>query len=154
MVEKCCEKRRCRGIHVTAGVWYRKHSGQCIKPRNPSPHSSDPGLSHTRSHDGATALTHDDSNGSGGSSSRTGVVSTPRAIPAADCWICHKRIDYHAEPGTTDLSHELDHYYPVSLYPDLQDDPANFRHAHRKCNRERGNGQPKLDLGDVIPAWW
>lgn len=74
--------------------------------------------------------------------------------PAADCWICHKRIDYHAEPGTTDLSHELDHYYPVSLYPDLQDDPANFRHAHRKCNRERGNGQPKLDLGDVIPAWW
>lgn len=74
--------------------------------------------------------------------------------PAADCWICHKRIDYSAEPGTTDLSHELDHYYPVSEYAELQDDPAGFRHSHRKCNRERGNGQPKLDMGEVIPEWW
>ena len=32
--------------------------------------------------------------------------------PAADCWICHKRIDYSVPPGTTDASHELDHYYP------------------------------------------
>ena len=52
------------------------------------------------------------------------------------------------------MSHELDHYYPVRDYPDLQDDPAGFRHSHRKCNRERGAGQPKLGLGDVIPAWW
>ncbi len=74
--------------------------------------------------------------------------------PAADCWICHKRIDYEAKPGTTDMSHELDHYYPVSLYPELQDDPAGFRHSHRICNRKRGNGQPKLGLGDVIMQWW
>lgn len=74
--------------------------------------------------------------------------------PAADCWLCKKRIDYNAKPGTTDKSHELDHYYPVSLYPDLQEDPANFRHAHRKCNRERGNGQPKSDLGEIVPDWW
>ena len=32
---------------------------------------------------------------------------------AADCWICHKRIDYSVPPGTTDASHELDHYYPA-----------------------------------------
>ena len=74
--------------------------------------------------------------------------------PLANCWICKKRIDYNAAPGTTDKSHELDHYYPVSLYPDLQEDPANFRHAHRKCNRERGNGQPNADLGQLIPQWW
>lgn len=74
--------------------------------------------------------------------------------PTADCWICKKRIDYTAKPGSTDQSHELDHFYPVSLYPDLQHDPANFRHAHRRCNRERGNGQPKRDLGEVIPDWW
>lgn len=73
---------------------------------------------------------------------------------AADCWICGKRIDYAAKPGTTDTSHELDHFYPVSQYPELQDDPANFRHSHRICNRRRGNGQPKLDMGDVIPQWW
>ncbi|WP_188043676.1 HNH endonuclease [Changpingibacter yushuensis] len=73
---------------------------------------------------------------------------------AGDCWICKKRIDYDVKPGTSDNSHELDHYYPVSLYPDLQEDPANFRHAHRKCNRERGNGQPKSDIGQLVPEWW
>ena len=74
--------------------------------------------------------------------------------PAADCWICGKRIEYAVQPGSTDMSHELDHYYPYSLYPELHDDPANFRHAHRKCNRERGNGQPKSSIGDVIAQWW
>lgn len=74
--------------------------------------------------------------------------------PAADCWICKKRIDYNAAPGTTEQSHELDHYYPVSLYPELQEDPAGFRHSHRKCNGERGNGQPKADLGELVPDWW
>jgi len=74
--------------------------------------------------------------------------------PAADCWLCKRRIDYAAKPGTTDQSHELDHYYPVSLYPDLQHDPAGWRHSHRLCNRERGNGQPKGDLGETVPDWW
>lgn len=74
--------------------------------------------------------------------------------PAADCWICHKRIDYSVPPSSSDQSHELDHYYPYSLYPELVDDPANFRHSHRRCNRERGNGQPKMNLGEVIAAWW
>ena len=74
--------------------------------------------------------------------------------PAADCWLCKRRIDYAAKPGTTDQSHELDHYYPVSLYPDLQHDPAGWRHSHRLCNRERGNGQPKSDLGETVPDWW
>ena len=74
--------------------------------------------------------------------------------PEADCWICKKRIDYTTKPGTTDTSHELDHYYPVSLYPDLQDDPAGFRHSHRKCNRERSNGQPKIGLGEPVADWW
>ena len=72
----------------------------------------------------------------------------------ANCWICKKRIDYTVKPGTTDKSHELDHYYPVSLYPDLQDDPAGFRHSHRKCNRERSNGQPKIGLGEPVADWW
>lgn len=74
--------------------------------------------------------------------------------PAADCWICKRAINYRADPGTTDDSHELDHFYPVSLHPDLQYDPANFRHAHRKCNRERGNGQPNADLGERVLDWW
>lgn len=74
--------------------------------------------------------------------------------PLADCWICHKRIDYSCPPGTSDMSHELDHFYPVSIYPELQEDPANFKHSHRICNLKRGNGQPKIGLGDVIARWW
>lgn len=74
--------------------------------------------------------------------------------PAADCWICGKRIDYKTPPSTSPESHELDHYFPVSIYPELQDDPAGFRHSHKKCNGERGNGQPKLDMGEIIPQWW
>lgn len=83
-----------------------------------------------------------------------GKAQDAQSDPAADCWICKKRIDYDAEPGTTDDSHELDHYFPVSDYPELQDDPAGFRHSHRLCNRERGNGQPNQDLGELIPDWW
>lgn len=75
--------------------------------------------------------------------------------PAADCWLCHKRIDYSVAPGTTDSSHELDHYYPVSRFPELQDDPAGWRHSHRKCNRARGDGtHQKKTLGDLVPDWF
>lgn len=70
--------------------------------------------------------------------------------PAANCWICGGRIDYSVTPGSTDYSHNLDHFYPVSRYPDLQRDPANFRHSHRVCNYRRGNGVRGPDsLGDM-----
>lgn len=85
---------------------------------------------------------------------QTGITLDQAGDPQADCWICKKRIDYTAKPGTTDDSHELDHYYPVSTHPDLQDDPAGFRHSHRRCNRERSNGQPKAELGEPVPDWW
>ena len=64
----------------------------------------------------------------------------------APCWLCGQPIDYTAQPGTTDDSHELDHYVPVSVDPSLQYDPGNFRHAHRVCNILRGASPPKLSL--------
>lgn len=72
----------------------------------------------------------------------------------ANCWLCNMRIDYDAQPGTTDDSHELDHYYPVSTHPQLQEDPANFRHAHRKCNQIRGNKTASGGLGDTVTDWY
>ena len=73
----------------------------------------------------------------------------------AVCWLCLASIDYEAPPGTTPDSHELDHYYPVSTHPNLQDDPANFRHAHRECNNRSGNRTPSLGLGSNVGAdWW
>ena len=80
--------------------------------------------------------------------------ANPATRPLSVCWICRQRIDYDAAPGTTDDSHELDHYYPVSTHPDLQEDPAGFRHAHRACNGARGNQVPTAGLGQTIPDWW
>ncbi|MGV9181824.1 HNH endonuclease [Arcanobacterium canis] len=73
----------------------------------------------------------------------------------APCWICGQPIDYDAKPGTTDTSHELDHYYPVSTYAELQEDPSNFLHSHRECNRSRGNRLRFADLGEThVANWW
>ena len=78
----------------------------------------------------------------------------PATRDQAACWICQQRIDYDALPGTTEDSHELDHVIPVSRRPDLQEDPTNFAHAHRRCNGHRGASAPVGDLGDVVDDWW
>jgi hypothetical protein len=72
----------------------------------------------------------------------------------ANCWLCHGRIDYTAAPGTTNDSHHLDHFHTVEDRPDLQEDPDNFRHAHRSCNLERGNNAPAPGLGEQVAQWW
>lgn len=72
----------------------------------------------------------------------------------ADCWLCRQRIDYVAEPSTTPDSHNLDHFYPVEDFPELQEDPTNFRHAHFLCNGQRGKKAPSLGLGEPVADWW
>ncbi|AKV55516.1 gp55, HNH endonuclease [Bifidobacterium actinocoloniiforme DSM 22766] len=72
----------------------------------------------------------------------------------APCWLCDLPIDYTVKPGSTDESHELDHYVPVSVDPSLQYDPGNFRHAHRICNILRGADPPKLTLGMHSRTWY
>ena len=80
--------------------------------------------------------------------------ANPDTRPAANCWLCQQRIDYQAAPGTTGDSHELDHFYPVSTHPELQEDSAGFRHSHRDCNNERGNRTPRGGLGEQPTNWW
>lgn len=73
----------------------------------------------------------------------------------ADCWLCRTRIDYDVDPGTTQDSHTLDHYYPVDSHPELQNEPTNFRHAHFNCNSSRGKGERITHgLGEPIADWW
>lgn len=74
--------------------------------------------------------------------------------PEANCWICRQPIDYVAAPHSTPDSHNLDHFKSVRDYPELQHDPTNFRHSHRKCNRDRGADAPSLGLGEPVPDWW
>ncbi len=80
----------------------------------------------------------------------------PDTRELASCWLCTDRIDYIASPGTTPDSHTLDHYYAVDDYPELQEDPDNFRHAHFDCNSRRGKRAPTTaaGLGTPMPQWW
>jgi hypothetical protein len=77
-----------------------------------------------------------------------------RAESAANntpCWMDGMPIAYEVE-GVDD-SFELDHYYPVSTHPELQEDPGNFRASHLLCNRTRGNDAPEPGLGTLSRAW-
>lgn len=74
--------------------------------------------------------------------------------PEANCWLCKEPIDYTVGAGTTPDSHELDHYFSVADYPELQQDPTNFRHSHKLCNGTRGKDAPSLGLGEAVPDWW
>lgn len=74
--------------------------------------------------------------------------------PDANCWLCKQPIDYSAPPNTTPDSHNLDHYFSVRDYPDLQEDPDNFRHSHALCNTERGADGPSDGLGEAVADWW
>lgn len=78
----------------------------------------------------------------------------PRTRDQSACWLCGQRIDYDAAPGTTDDSHELDHVVPVSSAPDMQEEPGNFRHAHRRCNAARSNSVPVGALANRPRPWW
>lgn len=78
----------------------------------------------------------------------------PETRALSVCWICKTRIDYDAAPGTSDESHNLDHFKAVRDFPELQSDPTNFRHSHRVCNIDRGADAPELGLGVPVPAWW
>ena len=78
----------------------------------------------------------------------------PQTRDQSACWLCGQRIDYDAAPGTTDDSHELDHVVPVSAAPDMQEEPSNFRHAHRRCNAARSNKVPVGALANRPRPWW
>jgi hypothetical protein len=71
------------------------------------------------------------------------------------CWICTLGIDYEApfDDYKNDERFQLDHYLSVSTHPELQEEWSNFRPSHAGCNRDRGNGAPKVDLGVLSREW-
>lgn len=72
-----------------------------------------------------------------------------------ECWICNLEIDYAApaDDYENDERFQLDHYFPVSTHPELQEDPSNFRASHAGCNRDRGNGVATPGLGIPSRQW-
>lgn len=78
----------------------------------------------------------------------------PDVRALVECRLCRTPIDYVAAAGSTPDSHHLDHYRPVRDFPELQEDPDNFRHAHASCNQSRRADAPSAELGEPMPAWW
>jgi len=74
--------------------------------------------------------------------------------PAANCWRDGGRIDYDAPPSSTPESHNLGHFKSVRDFPELQEDPTNFRHEHTLCNQVAGADMPELGLGEQVKDWW
>lgn len=70
----------------------------------------------------------------------------------ARCWLCGCPIDWTLD-WPDDQAWELDHLYPRSTHPQHAEDPANFRHSHRACNRTRSNGTPKTGTGTPTRNW-
>lgn len=68
------------------------------------------------------------------------------------CWLCGKPID-HELPRQHAESFNVDHAYTVDERPDLAEDLANFRPAHKLCNERRGTAEPTIQLGDTSEAW-
>ena len=60
-----------------------------------------------------------------------------RLCQAARCWPCGGAIHYLLRDGNDAL--ELDHYFPDSIHPQYEEDPATVRPSHRSCNRSRGD---------------
>lgn len=73
----------------------------------------------------------------------------------APCWMDGQPIDYTApfDDWKNDNRFQLDHYYPVSTHPELQEDPTNYRASHAGCNSARGNGSPTAGLGTLSEQW-
>lgn len=70
----------------------------------------------------------------------------------ARCWLCWQRIDYSL-PGDHPAGFSLDHMLPVSKFPELAEEPSNFRPSHLECNVQRGNRDPGLAMGQPSRRW-
>lgn len=69
------------------------------------------------------------------------------------CWLCGKPIDYSLPDNEHPDAFNLDHAYTVDDRPDLAEDPANFRAAHKDCNERRGNNDPFIQIGSPSEDW-
>jgi 5-methylcytosine-specific restriction endonuclease McrA len=71
------------------------------------------------------------------------------------CWRCGHLIDMTLDHQRDPMGSTLDHVIPLSLGGDPLD-PANARHAHRRCNSKRGNRITRRDRSEDLPtsrAW-
>lgn len=69
------------------------------------------------------------------------------------CCRCGQAIDYTLV-WPDPWCFTVDHYpHPLSLRPDLAEDPSNLRPAHLRCNQAAGNTAPRPTLGDTSEPW-
>ncbi len=72
----------------------------------------------------------------------------------AVCHICHEPIDYFIPPSSSPDAYEPDHLIPVHMRPDLELDLSNIAPAHRRCNRQRGDGTNGTNaIGERSRKW-
>lgn len=68
------------------------------------------------------------------------------------CWLCGEPIDYRLT-GSDPWAFSADHVKPWSKFPELREDPANYRASHLLCNQKRGNREAPPGLGLLSREW-
>lgn len=68
------------------------------------------------------------------------------------CCRCEQPIDYSLRWPDPD-SFSVDHWQPLSLRPDLAEDPSNLMAAHLRCNQSHGDEPPSPGLGEPSEHW-
>jgi len=90
--------------------------------------------------------------GAGRTTRRYKQLSRELASRRLPCWLCGQPIDYTLPREHPD-AFSVDHAKALSLRPDLAEDPANLRASHSRCNKSRGNRDPKPSLGQQSQPW-
>lgn len=68
------------------------------------------------------------------------------------CYLCGQPINYQA-PYPADDSFTVEHIKSWINHPELREDPANLVAAHAKCNKAKGAGEIKHELGNTLEQW-
>jgi 5-methylcytosine-specific restriction endonuclease McrA len=89
----------------------------------------------------------------GRSGSRWRALCTQIKTRRDPCYWCGQPIDYDAT-YPADASFTVDHLKPLSLHPELAEDPSNLVACHAKCNKVKGaSTHLHLSLGNLSEQW-
>jgi HNH endonuclease len=82
-------------------------------------------------------------------SARLKAMSAEQQRP---CILCGQPIDYTL-PADHPQSFTKEHVIPLSIRPDLAQDPTNYAPAHASCNKSAGNRERRPPVGDTSEQW-
>ena len=76
-----------------------------------------------------------------------------KAARRQPCMRCGQSIDYDTDDPSDPNAFNAGHIKPLSLFPELGEDPANFQQEHQRCNKAAGNRLDDPGIGMQSEVW-